>query len=177
MKKLGIIIGVVLLALVFGYWFTIPDDHNQKPDDSTQSDFNRIIVTNSPVKSSTYFGEALLEGYGSGSPENDLRKMHSLMQNYRVLAKSLEARHFSSNADFAAALRGEKRVALAALPNDHSIFNEEGLVVDRWRTPLFFHMESAQKVSIHSAGPDTILGTEDDYSLIDGTASQSNADF
>jgi len=123
------------------------------------------------------FGESILAGYGSGSPENDLRQMHALVQNYRLLAKGMDARHFASNESVASVFRGENRIALQALPIDHRVFNNDGLIVDRWGSPLHFHLESAQKVSIYSAGPDTTLGTDDDYSFVSGIAKQGSAEF
>lgn len=99
------------------------------------------------------------------------------MANYRVLAKGMDARHFSSNAELSSTLRGEKRIALKALPEDHSIFNNDGLIVDRWDTPLFFHLEATDKLSIYSAGPDKEMGTEDDYSLIGGVTTQGKTEF
>lgn len=123
------------------------------------------------------FGERLLFGYGTGDPANDLEKVGSLIANYRVLAKGMDARHFASNDSLAAALRGEQRIALVALPQNHPIFNDEGLIVDRWDTPLFFHLEAADDLSIYSAGPDKEMGTADDYRLEDGRTQQGKAEF
>ncbi len=123
------------------------------------------------------FGEILLQGYGRGDPTGDLRKVESLIANFRILAKGMDARHFASNANLSASLRGEGRIAIIALPEDHSLFNAEGLLTDRWKTPLFFHMEAADKIDIYSAGPDKEMGTEDDYCLIDGVAQQQKAEF
>lgn len=126
---------------------------------------------------SQLFGESILEGYGSGTPENDLRKLNTLLQNYRLLAKGMDARHFAANETFSSVLRGENLIALQALPKDHPIFSSEGLIIDRWGHPIHFHLESAQNVGIYSTGPDAILGTQDDYSLVEGIAKQGTAEF
>ena len=162
-------------------WLSKPDPDSQSEDTITETTApppptkEQIESTRTPSR--PLFGENLLLGYGSGDPTADLRKVQTLISNYRILAKDMDARHFSSNADVAAALRGEKRIALPALPKDHSIFNAEGLIIDRWETPLFFHLESADRVGIYSAGPDKEMGTEDDYSLVGGVAQQGKPEF
>ncbi|MCZ6671890.1 MAG: hypothetical protein O7C75_03020 [Verrucomicrobia bacterium] len=51
----------------------------------------------------------------------------------------------------AATFRGEQRIALQTLPQDHRIFNDEGLIIDRWGTPLFFHLtlNSIGQTNVH----------------------------
>ncbi|MCB1121103.1 MAG: hypothetical protein KJT03_06120 [Verrucomicrobiae bacterium] len=125
----------------------------------------------------TLFGEKLLENYGRGSPEQDLLLMDGLIRNYRILAKGMDARHFSSNEAIASTLRGEQSIALKALPADHRIFDSNGFIIDRWGTSLFFHLESKDHISIYSSGPDKELGTDDDYLLIGGVPKQGKAEF
>jgi hypothetical protein len=48
------------------------------------------------------------------------------------------------------------------LPAHHPVFNEQGQLVDRWGTPLFFHATARDRLDIRSAGPDKSLWTEDD---------------
>jgi len=47
-----------------------------------------------------------------------------------------------------------------ALP--HPCFNEQGQLIDRWATPLFFHVRDTSRIDIRSAGPDQKMWTPDD---------------
>lgn len=141
------------------YFF--PDDLHQ-PDAPTQSDL---------------FGDELLERYGSGSPEDDLRLINHLVQNYRLLAKGLDSRHFSSNEAIGNTLRGNQSIALQAVSQDHRIFNSEGLLTDRWGSALFFHAVSASVIDVYSAGPDKTFGTSDDYFTESGRVKTGPATF
>ena len=40
--------------------------------------------------------------------------------------------------------------------------NDQGELVDQWRTPYSFHLESRRAVTIRSAGLDLIMYSEDD---------------
>lgn len=172
----------MLIALGVAIWLLSieqPASKDQPPPKtfSEKDPLSKDFMEARPASSEKFFGEGILEGYGFGKPENDLRKMHALVQNHRLLAKGLDARHFAANADVAATFRGENKIALQALPKDHRVFNSEGLLVDRWSTPLFIHLQSADTVGIYSAGPDKILGTEDDYSMESGIVRQKAAEF
>ncbi|MDA1067417.1 MAG: hypothetical protein O3C43_13035 [Verrucomicrobia bacterium] len=176
--------GLLILGCVaIAYWFLQTRNRDQEVEQpevpssaSGPTEEQRGSALKVPAPSN-FMGVAILEGYGSGKPENDLQKVNSLIGNYRTLAKGMDARNFSSNADVAAALRGEKHIALAVLPKDHKLFNEEGLIVDRWGSPLFFHLISAEKVAIYSAGPDKVLGTEDDFSMVGGIVTRTAEEF
>lgn len=141
--------------------YFIPDDLPQ-PDAPPQSEL---------------FGDKSLERYGSGSPEDDLRLINHLLQNYRLLAKGLDSRHFSSNEAIGNTLRGNQSISLKAVSRDHRIFDSEGLLIDRWGTALFFHAVSASAVDVYSAGPDKTLGTEDDYFTESGRVKKGPARF
>ena len=173
---------LALLIIATAIYISLDLPKNQETF-SSQSDSSSVEKPTPEQRRSTetapppLFGESLVLGYGQGDPTADLRKIEAVISNYRLLAKGMDARHFSSNAELAATLRGEKRISLEALPTDHPIFNDDGLIIDRWDTALFFHLESADKLSIFSAGPDKKLGTEDDYSLIGGVAEQKKAEF
>jgi hypothetical protein len=108
-------------------------------------------------------GEKILATYATEAttPEEDLTWMSRLCENYNLIAKS-QPLPLGSNAEIAAALRGEGRSKLAVLPPQHRAFDSAGRLIDRWGSPLFFHAESAQKLDIRSAGPDREMWTPDD---------------
>ncbi len=109
-------------------------------------------------------GEAILAHYAESTlpPAEDLTMMSHLLENFRLVAKGEDALPLGSNAEMAAALRGEGRVKVAVLPAQHRAFDAKGRLIDRWGTPLFFHVESSQHIAIRSAGPDRELWTADD---------------
>ncbi len=108
-------------------------------------------------------GEKILSHYAesNSTPHQDLTLLSHLLDNFRLGAKG-EALPLGSNAEMAAALRGEGRVKLALLPPGHRAFDAAGRLIDRWGTPLFFHVESADRIAIRSAGPDREMWTADD---------------
>lgn len=109
-------------------------------------------------------GEKILSGYGDPAqpPAQDLVLMHRCLETFLLAAKGMKEQPLSANGEIAAALRGEGFVKVAFLPQGHPVFDEAGLLCDRWLTPLFFHAERAGVFAIRSAGPDKILWSEDD---------------
>ena len=47
----------------------------------------------------------------------------------------------------------------------HPVFSAEGLLLDRWGTPLVVHPEAWRQLELRSAGPDKTAYTEDDLVL------------
>jgi hypothetical protein len=70
------------------------------------------------------------------------------------------------NADLAAALRGENPNKEIFLPADHPLFSADGLLLDRWNTPLIVHPEAWRELELRSAGPDKTPYTADDLILL-----------
>ena len=44
----------------------------------------------------------------------------------------------------------------------HACLNAKGQLVDRWGSPLFFHVRDANRIDLRSAGPDGEMWTADD---------------
>jgi len=109
-------------------------------------------------------GETILRDYANTNlpPQNDLTLMSRLMDNSRLLLKSAANRPLSANEDWADFLRGKNSARERFLPDNHIALNTKGQLVDRWRTPLFFHALGGGGFDIRSAGPDRKLWTEDD---------------
>jgi hypothetical protein len=66
------------------------------------------------------------------------------------------------NEEFVDQLRGKNSIGIAVLPATLSAIDAEGRLLDRWKTPYFFHPVSAKEMEVRSAGPDRKLWTEDD---------------
>lgn len=66
------------------------------------------------------------------------------------------------NRAFVNALTGNNPQRLAFIDRNHPAINLDGVLVDRWGAPFFFHLESRDSLQIRSAGPDRELYTADD---------------
>lgn len=86
-----------------------------------------------------------------------------VLGNFALLVKGADPLPLGANEEIAAALRGKNKAALRALSDGHPVFNAQGQLVDRWRTPLYFHASSRDRLDIRSAGPDRVMWTGDDF--------------
>lgn len=111
--------------------------------------------------------ESLLIGYGDPAtpPIDDLRKIQHVAVGYFSLVK--DAQHFpiGGNEDFSAALRGENPNREVFVRASHPVFSREGLLIDRWGSPLIVHPEAWRELELRSAGPDRIPYSADDLIL------------
>jgi hypothetical protein len=109
-------------------------------------------------------GEVILKDYAQPGtrPEDDLSSMAHAFSNLTLLIKGDSPFRLGANEEFAAALRGKNRDQLRFLPDSHPCFNAQGQIVDRWQTPLFFHVSERSRIDLRSAGPDRQMWTEDD---------------
>ncbi len=109
-------------------------------------------------------GEHILANYAQPNtrPEDDLSMMAHVFSNLTLLIKGDVPFRMGANEEFAAALQGKNRDRLRLLPDVHPCFNAQGQIVDRWMSPLFFHVNDRDHIDIRSAGPDKQMGTPDD---------------
>jgi hypothetical protein len=112
-------------------------------------------------------GERLLDGYAdpAAPPIEDLRKLHRVLTGYFSVIKDPSRNAIGGNADLAAALRGENPNRTVFVPSGHTIFSPDGLLLDRWKTPLIVHPEGWRRIELRSAGPDKTPYTGDDLIL------------
>ena len=112
--------------------------------------------------------ESLLTGYADPATEpiDDLRKLHRVVVSYFSVVKDSSKHPIGGNADLAAALRGENSNKEIFLPARHPIFSTDGLILDRWNTPLIVHPEAWRELELRSAGPDKTPYTADDLLLL-----------
>ena len=111
--------------------------------------------------------EALLAGYGDPAtpPIEDLRKVQRVATGYFSVVKDSQRFPIGGNADFSAALRGENPNREVFIRPGNPIFSEQGLLLDRWGTPLVVHPEAWRELELRSAGPDRVSYNEDDLIL------------
>ncbi len=82
-----------------------------------------------------------------------------MFRDYRTL---MGENPVGTNAEIMRALMGDNPRQATVGPPEGQTLNADGELVDRWGTPLFFHQLSKNVMEIRSAGPDKIMGTEDD---------------
>lgn len=109
-------------------------------------------------------GDEILKEYAKPGtrPEDDLSSLAHAFSNLMLVVKGGAPFRMGANEEFAAALMGKNANKLVFLAPPHACLNAQGQLVDRWQTPLFFHVRDATRVDIRSAGPDKEMWTEDD---------------
>lgn len=93
--------------------------------------------------------------------QDDLHIVAEFIETYR---KALGSNPIGQNEDITAALTGNSGQKGRVFPPSSPAIRD-GLLVDRWGTPYWFHPESGTKMEIRSAGPDKDLFTADDVIL------------
>lgn len=93
-------------------------------------------------------------------PEREVEILHELIA---MEQRAMGPGSFGDNGDVTRALVGES-VSGAWLPRN-SLRIRDGLLLDRWSTPYWFHANGGNQLEIRSAGPDKELFTPDDIIL------------
>ncbi|MCW1884351.1 hypothetical protein OKA04_06380 [Luteolibacter flavescens] len=111
--------------------------------------------------------EKILEGYADPAtpPIDDLRKIHRVTSGYFSVVKDASRFPIGGNADLAAALRGENPNREVFVRDGNPIFSGDGLIIDRWGSPVIVHPEGWKQIELRSAGPDKTAYTADDLVL------------
>ncbi|GEP43236.1 hypothetical protein [Brevifollis gellanilyticus] len=160
-RLLGCLVPLILVAVIIlgGRYWTFEDRDSAPPSEASS-----IQTGKPPGQTAPLPGEQILASYGKPDtrPEEDLSMMAHAFSNLTLLIKGDAPFRMGANEEFAAALRGKNRDRLRLLPDTHPCFNAQGQIVDRWATPLFFHVNDRDHIDIRSAGPDKEMGTPDD---------------
>jgi hypothetical protein len=173
-KRSGFIAVMVVLAVIL--WLCLPvytkfikSRSERAPQSEAVATGVAVTTVSTPsvVQSgpaAPLLGETILRDYANTNlpPENDLTLMSRLMENSLLLLKSAANRSLSANEDWAGLLRGQNAAHESFLPAQHIALNSQGQLVDRWGTPLFFHVLGGGRVELRSAGPDKKLWSADD---------------
>ncbi len=115
-------------------------------------------------------GDSMLADYANPAlpPQNDLSLIAHSITNFLIIAKQATERPLSANEEWSAALRGKRPGSEPWISERSPALDQQGRLIDRWGTPLFFHALGGKRWEIRSAGPDRQLWTSDD--LIEKTA-------
>lgn len=154
------ILALVILALLV--WLFL--NTGSKPASPTPGTPRASPAPQAPAPTAAV---ALLAGYADPATEpiDDLQKLHRVITGYFSIVKESSRYPIGGNADLAAALRGENPNKEILLPANHPVFSDDGLLLDRWKTPLIVHPEAWRELELRSAGPDKMPYTEDDLVL------------
>lgn len=90
----------------------------------------------------------------------DVAIVYRLLEHYREAFGSFPTAE--DNPTIVNALTGNNPRRLAFIEREHPAINVHGELIDRWKTPLFFHMESRDALDVRSAGPDREMFSPDD---------------
>ncbi len=152
------IAAAVLLALWHSRTPSSPASQAPAPDRAAVPETPRVATA----------AESLLAGYAdpASPPLDDLKKIHRVVTGYFSVVKDSAKHPIGGNADLAAALRGENPNREIFLPADHPVFSADGLLLDRWGSPLVVHPQAWRELELRSAGPDRRPYSDDDLLLL-----------
>ena len=161
--RISIALLLIAVAIILGWRFTRKAPQSPSPDTAGTTMSQPDPKPPSPPTAA----EVLLEGYGNPStpPIEDLRKIHRVVTGYFSLVKDPNKNPIGGNADLAAALRGDNPNREVFVREGNRIFTSDGLLKDRWGSPLIVHPEAWRQLELRSAGPDKRPYTEDDLVL------------
>lgn len=163
-RSLPIVVIILLFALMaMVIWVSNRLDFPVKPPPAPPT---RSEIKPSPPAEPTA-SESLLAGYGDPStpPIDDLRKIHRVAIGYFSVIKESGRFPIGGNEDLSAALRGENANREVFVSTSHPVYSKEGLLVDRWGSPLIVHPEAWRQLELRSAGPDRVPYNADDLIL------------
>lgn len=96
------------------------------------------------------------------APEKAPEAVHSLLDHYRLAMKPKNGLPTGNHQEIVDVLLGDNAWGVPLFSPDHPALDREGQLTDPWRSPFFFHVESAENISVRSAGPDRTMWTRDD---------------
>jgi hypothetical protein len=92
----------------------------------------------------------------------------AVLENLRGAFRQYQSRFggnpVGTNPEITRALTGgNPKQAVFVQPEDGLRVNDRGELIDSWGTPFFLHQLSGTVMEIHSAGPDRVMWTADDF--------------
>ena len=92
----------------------------------------------------------------------DLEKARHMVHDYHTL---MGENPVGTNVEIMQTMMGGNSRQATLGPPDGQHLNDKGELIDSWGTPYFIHQLSKDRMEVHSAGPDKIMGTADDLVL------------
>lgn len=152
---------ITLILAALGWLFLQWKFSNARPASGPVTSSRSQVPAKVP---SAGLSESLLADYADPTtpPIDDLRKIHRVATGYFSVVKDPARFPIGGNEDFAAALRGENPNLEVFVRAGNPVFSAQGLLMDRWGSPLVIHPEGWRQLEIRSAGPDRIPYNGDD---------------
>ncbi len=160
-KWLLLAVGVALVS----WWVWDANQQDGEPTQRMPQEASKAAQTAAKLQRAEKLpGAEILRNYASPTtrPEDDLLAMAHVFSNLRLLVKGDAPFRMGANEEFAAALMGRNAAKEVFLMAPHACLNAKGQLVDRWGSPLFFHVRDRDRIDIRSAGPDREMWTADD---------------
>ena len=156
---------LLIACIAIGAWFLLRKPAVPVPASVPPPHVESQVAPQPPPNPTA--AESILTGYCDSTtpPIEDLRKIHRVVTGYFSLVKDSSRYPIGGNADLAAALRGENPNREVYVREGHPVFSADGLLKDRWGSPLVIHPEAWKQLEIRSAGPDKRAYTADDLIL------------
>ena len=179
MRKSGLIFAILIALGVSAYLLqqkspvespsTTENIEDQKANENPENQKETGPQTKSEYDD---FSHQFMVDYGNSdvTPQKDVSQVFNMLQSYFSLVKTKDPLPLGSNREITTALTGENAYRTRVLDPQSSWINQNGELIDRWKTPLYFHAIDAKNVGIRSAGPDQKMWTNDD--LIDTPAAE-----
>ena len=96
------------------------------------------------------------------NPEEAAEAVHALLEQYQLLLKPEQGLPTGSHVEILDVLLGRNAWELPLFSPSHPALDQQGRLNDPWGSPFFFHVESADSISVRSPGPDRKMWNEDD---------------
>jgi len=109
-------------------------------------------------------GNPFITDYGKegGTTASDLESLRDIVGDCQLLLKDFDRYHLPGNPGITRFLQGGNPDRFVWIPLGHRLVNDEGELLDRHGTPIFFHRLSGMRFEYRSAGPDKEHWTDDD---------------
>ncbi len=164
MSKVIASIVIAFLIFIIGLKFVNKDTSlsNESLSQTSSHKNNQGAPENSdPNDFSTHH----MVGYADekSSPNKDIQLLDGMLMSYLTLVKTNDPLPLGENREITKALMGANIYKTKVLSQNPQWINELGELVDRWGTPIFFHVIDQKSIGIRSAGPDKIMWNEDDF--------------
>jgi hypothetical protein len=150
---------ITFMVTAGGLWFSsrLPQDQWQKAASSDRCPGSTAALSfaaphpNAPTEA---------RSADNFTPAQLLENLNRAIRNY---GDALGGNPVGTSPEIARQLNGENPKHIHFIPPESGLrLNAHGELVDAWGTPYSFQQLSAHQMEIHSAGPDKIMGTDDD---------------
>ena len=96
----------------------------------------------------------------------DIKIISDFIKAVSIENRHIDSFHFSSNSSLTEIILGKEGMSHPLIKKNHPAIgtnqHNESVLIDRWGTPYFIHLQHINRIEVFSAGPDKIRGNKDD---------------